>query len=51
MVDKENGGLKFDWEDETVVGTLVTKGGKVVNELVPAVIGHNGKKSVKKKET
>ena len=51
MVDKENGGLKFDWEDETVVGTLVTKDGKVVNERVRAVVGHNGKKSVKKKET
>ena len=51
MVDKENGGLKFDWGDETVVGTLVTKDGKVVNERVRALAGHNGKKPVKEKGT
>ena len=51
MVDKENGGLKFDWGDETVVGTLVTKDGKVVNERVRALAEHNGKKLVKKKGT
>ena len=32
MVDKDKGVLNFDWEDETVLGTLVTKDGKVVNE-------------------
>ena len=51
MVNKENGGLKFDWGDETVVGTLVTKDGKVVNERVRALAEHNGKKPVKKKGT
>ena len=32
MVDNDNGNLNFDWEDETVLGTLVTKGGNVVTE-------------------
>jgi H+-translocating NAD(P) transhydrogenase subunit alpha len=36
MVDKESGDFAFDWEDETVTGTLVTKDGKVVSERVPA---------------
>ena len=49
MVDKENGSLKIDWGDETVVGTLVTKDGKVVNDRVRALAGHNGKKPMKKK--
>ena len=33
-VDKENKTLAFDWEDETVKGTLVTKDGKVVNPML-----------------
>lgn len=35
-VDKESKAIKFDWEDETVRGTLVTRDGKVVN---PALTG------------
>ena len=35
-VDKDNKALAFDWEDETVKGTLVTRDGKIVN---PALIG------------
>ena len=35
-VDKESKMLNFDWEDETVKGTLVTRDGQVVN---PAVTG------------
>jgi NAD(P) transhydrogenase subunit alpha len=35
-VDKENGALNLDWEDDTVKGTLVTKGGKVVHERLLA---------------
>ena len=31
QVDKEKGALAIDWEDETVLGTLVTKDGKVVH--------------------
>ncbi|MDD9878498.1 MAG: Re/Si-specific NAD(P)(+) transhydrogenase subunit alpha [Magnetovibrio sp.] len=34
FVDKETKKLEIDWEDEVVTGTLVTKGGKVVNERV-----------------
>jgi len=30
-VDKEQKTLAFDWEDETVVGTLVTRDGNIVN--------------------
>ena len=26
--------LKFDWEDETVSGTVVTRDGKVVNPML-----------------
>ena len=50
MVDKEKGGLNFDWEDETVTGTLVTKDGKVVNERVPAAKKAPAKKLIAKKE-
>ncbi|MBM10369.1 MAG: NAD(P)(+) transhydrogenase (Re/Si-specific) subunit alpha [Magnetovibrio sp.] len=32
MVDNDKGSLNFDWEDETVLGTLVSRDGKVVNE-------------------
>jgi H+-translocating NAD(P) transhydrogenase subunit alpha len=34
-VDKESKTFKFDWEDETVKGTLLTRDGKIVN---PALI-------------
>jgi len=47
MVDKEKGELAFDWEDETVTGTLVTKDGEVVNERVPQAGG--ARKSAAKK--
>jgi NAD(P) transhydrogenase subunit alpha len=33
-VDKETKTLKFDWEDETVKGTLVTRDGKIVNPML-----------------
>jgi NAD(P) transhydrogenase subunit alpha len=33
-VDKETKTLKFNWEDETVIGTLVTRDGKIVNPLL-----------------
>ena len=36
QVDKESKSLKFDWEDDTVKGTLLTRDGKVVN---PALTG------------
>ena len=50
MVDKEKGGLNFDWEDETVIGALVAKDGKVVNERVPAAKKAPAKKPIAKKE-
>ena len=50
MVDKEKGGLNFDWEDETVTGALVTKDGKVVNERVPVAKKTPAKKPIAKKE-
>jgi NAD(P) transhydrogenase subunit alpha len=33
-VDKESKTLKFDWDDETVKGTLLTRDGKVVNPML-----------------
>ncbi len=33
-VDKETKALTFKWEDETIVGTLLTRDGKVVNPLL-----------------
>ena len=33
-VDKEQKSLAFNWEDETVSGTLVTRDGKIVNSLL-----------------
>src|SRR5512134_3262471 len=33
-VNKEQKSLAFDWDDETVTGTLVTKDGKIVNPLL-----------------
>jgi H+-translocating NAD(P) transhydrogenase subunit alpha len=34
QVDKENKTFKFDWEDDTVKGTLLTRDGKVVNPML-----------------
>jgi NAD(P) transhydrogenase subunit alpha len=34
QIDKENKTLKFNWDDETVKGTLLTRDGKVVNPLL-----------------
>ena len=49
-VDKETGGIAFDWEDETGSGTRVTKDGKVVNERVAeALKAAGGKKPAAKK--
>ena len=31
MIDKDTKALKFDWEDETVSGTLLTRDGKIVH--------------------
>ena len=50
MIDREKGGLNFDWEDETVTGALVTKDGKVVNGRVPAAKKTPAKKPIAKKE-
>ena len=36
MIDRENGALAIDWEDEVIRGALLTKGGEVVN---PALEG------------
>ena len=33
-VDAESKSIEFDWEDETVTGTLVTRDGKIVNQRV-----------------
>jgi NAD(P) transhydrogenase subunit alpha len=33
-VDKEQKSLAFNWEDETVTGTLVTRDGKIVNPML-----------------
>ena len=33
-VDKETKALKFDWEDETVAGTVLTRDGKIVNPML-----------------
>jgi NAD(P) transhydrogenase subunit alpha len=38
-VDKENKTISFDWDDETVRGTLVTRDGQIVN---PALTGEGG---------
>jgi NAD(P) transhydrogenase subunit alpha len=34
FVDADSGELELNWEDEVVVGTLVTKDGKIVNDRV-----------------
>jgi H+-translocating NAD(P) transhydrogenase subunit alpha len=34
QVDKENKTFKFDWEDDTVKGTLLTRDGNVVNPML-----------------
>lgn len=34
QVDKDNKTFKFDWEDDTVKGTLLTRDGKVVNPML-----------------
>jgi NAD(P) transhydrogenase subunit alpha len=31
MVDKENGSLAIDWEDEIIKGSLVSRDGQLVN--------------------
>ena len=38
-VDKESKTLSFDWEDETVSGTLVTRDGEIVNQRVKDAVG------------
>ena len=32
LVNEEKNGLNIDWEDEIIVGTLLTKDGKIVHE-------------------
>jgi hypothetical protein len=34
LIDKESGGFNIDMEDETVVGTLVTRDGEIVHPLL-----------------
>jgi H+-translocating NAD(P) transhydrogenase subunit alpha len=51
MVDKDSGKFAFDWEDETVTGTLVTKDGNVVNDRVPASKAAVKKPAAKKPAT
>jgi len=34
QVNKEKEILEIDWEDEVIKGTLITKGGKIVNESI-----------------
>ncbi|MCW5700629.1 MAG: NAD(P)(+) transhydrogenase (Re/Si-specific) subunit alpha, partial [Rhodospirillales bacterium] len=34
QVDKEAKAFKFDWEDETVKGTLLTRDGQIVNPML-----------------
>ncbi|MGB0748492.1 MAG: NAD(P)(+) transhydrogenase (Re/Si-specific) subunit alpha, partial [Magnetospiraceae bacterium] len=36
MVDKENKTVVFDWDDEIIKGSLVTKDGEIVNSTVAA---------------
>jgi len=43
LVDKENKKLAIDWDDEIVLGTLVTRDGKVVHPSLA------GKAAAKKK--
>ena len=31
MVDKKDGALKINWDDEIIKGTLVTRDGKIVH--------------------
>ena len=39
MIDGETGSLQIDWEDEVISGSLLTRGGSVVN---PALTGGEG---------
>lgn len=32
LIDKENGKLKIDWDDEIIVGTALTRDGKVIHD-------------------
>ena len=34
LIDQENGAFKIDMEDETVSGTLVTRGGEIVHPML-----------------
>ena len=34
MIDKENGELAIDWDDEIVAGTLIAKGGELVHPML-----------------
>ncbi len=45
-ISSEKNELVIDWEDEIIKGTLVTKGGKVVNEMILGMI--KSKRSEKK---
>ena len=58
FVDADSGELELNWEDEVVVGTLVTKDGKIVNDRVagatkekPKAKKPAAKKSAAKKPT
>ena len=39
QIDKENGALRLDWEDEVITGTALTRDGKVVHPAVGGAAG------------
>ncbi|MBT3557149.1 MAG: Re/Si-specific NAD(P)(+) transhydrogenase subunit alpha [Rhodospirillales bacterium] len=47
-VDKESKTLSFDWEDDTVIGTLVTKDGAIVHERIASAADSARANSIKK---
>ena len=48
-VDKDSKSLSIDWEDETVVGTLVTRDGKIVHERIIKLMKSPASATEKKK--
>tara|TARA_B100000029_G_C17521664_1_gene940137 strand:+ start:352 stop:1536 length:1185 start_codon:yes stop_codon:yes gene_type:complete len=49
FVRAETGRIEFDWEDETIIGTLVTKDGKLVNERLKVSQNSGEKLTTRKK--
>lgn len=51
-IDAESKSLSFDWDDETVTGTLISKDGKIVNErIAEALASSSSKKPAPRKES